>query len=64
MKILGNTEILILVSAISESNRSHIIDILPLSERLKIGSNENIELFDIPFLQKYIIYAHKYVHQM
>ncbi|CAG8446552.1 1714_t:CDS:10 [Diversispora eburnea] len=41
-------------------NRSHIVDILPLSEKLKIGSNENMELFDIPFLQKYIAYAHKY----
>ncbi|RHZ87082.1 hypothetical protein Glove_40g95 [Diversispora epigaea] len=48
----------------SSNNRSHIVDILPLSERLKIGTNENMELFDIPFLQKYVAYAHKYVHEI
>ena len=36
---------------------------IPLSERLKYGlDEENMEFLPIEFLQKYIAYAHQYIH--
>jgi hypothetical protein len=36
---------------------------IPLSERLKYGLDDgNTEILPIEFLQKYVAYAHKYVH--
>ncbi|CAG8552931.1 8794_t:CDS:10 [Acaulospora morrowiae] len=51
----------IYVPSIRDINRSHAADILPLSEKLKIGMDDEKELLDNAFLQKYVIYAHKYV---
>ncbi|CAG8540344.1 2972_t:CDS:10 [Acaulospora morrowiae] len=52
----------IYVPSIRDINRSRAADILPLSEKLKIGmDDENKELLDNAFLQKYVVYAHKYV---
>ncbi|CAG8465967.1 17594_t:CDS:10 [Dentiscutata erythropus] len=51
------------VPSTSDTNRSHLIGILPLSKRLKISTeDENMNVLPIPLLQKYIAYARKYVH--
>jgi DNA replicative helicase MCM subunit Mcm2 (Cdc46/Mcm family) len=43
-------------------NRNHTTNV-PLSERLKSGlDDENMGILPTEFIQKYVAYAHKYVH--
>ncbi|KAI9146044.1 MCM2/3/5 family-domain-containing protein [Paraphysoderma sedebokerense] len=44
------------------SSLDDAVDDRPLSERLKIGADEDFEPIPLPLLRKYIAYARKYVH--
>ncbi|CAG8594700.1 43281_t:CDS:10 [Gigaspora margarita] len=51
------------VPSTSDTNRNHLIGIMPLSKRLKVNTEDkNINVLPISLLQKYIAYARKYVH--
>ncbi|KAF0477127.1 DNA helicase MCM8 isoform X1 [Gigaspora margarita] len=51
------------VPSTSDTNRNHLIGIMPLSKRLKVSTEDkNINVLPISLLQKYIAYARKYVH--